>query len=218
MAVSKALVPQAQPQLLCWRQRQGCRQAWSLQWACGRGWCWWQRGYGPLVLPLHHPLPLPLPIKLAADPHSTTPCDAEALQVAMNNVAWVAEAVSAQGCFRAHLCGRHVEWATWHCCDSEMDVRGTLWAFLVQGEGSPRRQIRACASLQERLEKKTNQRCALWGSLGSYRLIFLFTRGNQKARRLWKTRRDNGAIIYSLVPTQEQLKHTVLSSTNNRVD
>lgn len=41
-----------------------------------------------------------------------------------------------------------------------MDVRDTLWALLIQGEGSPRRQIRACASLQERLEKKTNQRCA----------------------------------------------------------
>lgn len=109
MTVSEALVPQAQPQLLCWRQRQGCRQARSLRWACGRGWCWWQRGYSPLVLPLPHPLPLPLPIKLAADPHSTTPRDAEALQVAMNNVAWVAEAVSAQGWFWAHLCGRHAE-------------------------------------------------------------------------------------------------------------
>ena len=41
-----------------------------------------------------------------------------------------------------------------------MDVRDTLWTFLVQGEGLPRRQIRVCASLQERLEKKANQRRA----------------------------------------------------------
>lgn len=104
-------------------------------------------------------------------------------------------------------------------------MRRTLRAFLIQGEGSPRRQIRACAPLQERLEKKANQGCApvrepriaqINLSLHWRKLEVL--QQNLILADFGRQRRENGAIIYGLVPTQEQLNHTVLSSTNSNLD
>jgi len=106
-----------------------------------------------MVQMVHRPLPLPPPIKLAADLHSTTQRHPKSLRVTQLGQQKLL-AVSAQGSFRGRLRGRRAGRATWHCCDREMDVTDTLWAFLFQGEGSPRRHIRACASLHGRLEKK----------------------------------------------------------------
>lgn len=157
MTLSNALVPQDQPQLLCCAQQRVCRQACSLQCACGRGWCWWQRGrkgYSPLVLPLHLPLPLPPPIKFAANLHGTMLCGVEAVQVAVSNAAWVAEV----GCVSIGLFSGPFVWEA--CGASNVALLWQWYGCERHALGFPRpgrrNQIRACASLEEKLEKKAN--------------------------------------------------------------